>query len=124
MPPTAVPTPRVDTGLTGGASIACTREHSGAPCELIFSFAAVGFAPEKTFRVASRLRAPDSDWVLAEPPTLDSASQPGMLGARVALPVPTDAVDPRVQFAVLVFLAPPETGPTPLVARGGHGAGL
>ena len=37
--PTINPTPRVDTGLADGDSIACTREQArGAPCMLMFRF--------------------------------------------------------------------------------------
>jgi hypothetical protein len=109
--PTAIPSPRVDTALTGGASIACTRAHNAAPCTLLFSFAAFGFPLDATFHVASRLRAPDSDWVVSAAPALDAAAQPPMLSARVALAIPADAEEPRVQFAVLVFLTPPDALP-------------
>jgi hypothetical protein len=68
--PTINPTPRVDTGLADGDSIACTREQPGTPCTLMFRFSVFGFPADATLRVASRLRAPNSDWVLSPAPML------------------------------------------------------
>jgi hypothetical protein len=109
--PTVNPTPYVNTKLANGASIACTRSHVGAPCDLTFSFAGFGFPAGAAFRVASRLRAPDSEWTLTAPPVAAGNGDPAALDARVTLDVPAGATDPRVQFAVLVFLTPPLSVP-------------
>jgi len=110
--PTTNPTPQVDTGLSGGASIPCTRQAPGAPCMLTFTFVPLGFPEEATFRVASRLRAPDTVWSLAAVPQAISGSNPAALEALVGLDVPGDAGAPRVQFAVLAFLTPPASVPS------------
>jgi hypothetical protein len=109
--PTVNPTPYVNTKLANGASIACTRPGAGAPCSLTFSFAGFGFNAGTSFRVASRLRAPDTAWTLAAPPTVNDAGDPPALDALVTLAVPADAIAPRVQFAVLAFLTPPASIP-------------
>lgn len=109
--PTVEPTPQVDTGLADGDSIACTRDAVGAPCHLAFRFAVFGFPSDAAFYVAARLRTPDSEWVLAVQPTLDTTVQPPQLIAPVALPLPAAADDPHVQFAVLIFLTPPASVP-------------
>ncbi len=120
--PTVIPTPHVDTGLADGTLIPCTRPDAGAPCSLLFSFAGFGFPGAASFRVASRLRAPDGAWELAAPPTLNSAVDPPALDTLVSIPVPADASEPHVQFAVLVFLAPPAAVPARFEALAQSGA--
>ena len=118
--PTATATvnapPLVVTGLADGALITCTREGADAPCNLSFSFAGFGFPAGASFRVASRLRNPDAAWMLAAPPALDTGVDPPMLISAVSVSVPVDAADPRLQFAVLVFLTPPAALPAQFVA--------
>ena len=107
--PTAGGTMRIDTQVAAGASVVCTRSSDGAPCELTFTFGGVGFPAGAEFRVASRLRAPDTAWALAAPPTLIPGVDP-QFDTVVRLQVPAGAT-PRVQFAVLIFLAPPVAVP-------------
>ncbi|MGH7786407.1 MAG: hypothetical protein ACRERC_06040 [Candidatus Binatia bacterium] len=104
------PAPRVDTQLANGASIACTRSHPGAPCSLTFSFSGFGFPSGTTFRVASRLRAPDFGWSLAAAP-LPSGDTAGTFDTPVLLDVPADLTEASLQFAVLAFLASPGAVP-------------
>lgn len=109
--PTVEPTPHVNTGLANGDSVVCTRQEPGAPCDLTFSFSAHGFPADAIFYVASRLRSPDGDWLLAAPPALNTGAGAPMRDAAVRLPVPANATDPRAQFAVLIFLTPPASIP-------------
>lgn len=109
--PTVEPTPQVNTGLVNGDLVVCTRQQPGAPCDLVFSFSANGFPADASFYVASRLRSPDTDWVLAAPPTLNTSQGSPMYDAAVSLPVPANATEPRAQFAVLIFLTPPASIP-------------
>lgn len=108
--PTATATPdvsmRIDTQVAAGASVVCTRARDGAPCELTFSFGGIGFPEGAIFRVATRQRTPDTAWVLAAPPTVDPSSDPPVFDTVIRLQLPAGAT-PRVQFAVLVFLAAP-----------------
>lgn len=120
--PTANPTPQVDTGLADGASIACTRPQPGAPCSLLFSFSGFGFPSAASFRVASRLRAPDSAWVLAPPPALNPTADPPRLDTVVTIAVPADAGELQAQFTVLVFLSPPASVPDHFDALAESGA--
>jgi hypothetical protein len=107
--PTATATPevtmRVDTQVAAGASVVCTRDRDGAPCALTFSFAGIGFPHGAVFRVASRLRTPDSAWQLAAPPAA-APGDPPLFDTVIRLQIPAGAT-PRVQFAVLVFLTAP-----------------
>ena len=104
------PEPRVDTQLANGASIVCTRSHAGAPCSLTFSFSGVGFPAAATFRVATRLRAPDSAWSLAAAPT-PRGDVDGTFDTPVALDIPAELDEASLQFAVLIFLLPPGSVP-------------
>src|SRR5262245_28402128 len=109
-PPEPTPTPgavqRVDTSLANGASIACVRSAPEAPCLVEFTFGAVGFPPDATFLVASRLHEPATNWQLAPPP-VPHDSDPDLQTVVASIELPTDVVDPRLQFAVLVFLTAP-----------------
>lgn len=98
-------TPRVDTTLANGASIACTRTAPGSACTLTFNFAALGLSPSATFGVATRLRDPDTAWTLAPPPVVDTGTDPPLFATTIDLQLPDDPPDRSVQFAVLVFLA-------------------
>jgi hypothetical protein len=116
-PPAATPNPtptstpdtsqRIDTGLANGASIVCTRAATDGPCTVAFSFGAFGFPPSATLRVASRLQRPSTPWRLAPPPQLDVPGDTPTFSTTVTIDVPADAVDARLQFAVLVFLTEP-----------------
>lgn len=108
-PPTATPdqSQRVDTGLANGASIVCARTSPDGPCVVAFSFGAVGFPATATFAVASRLQTPATAWRLAPPPQSEVIGGTLTLSTTVTIDVPADAVEPRVQFAVLVFFADP-----------------
>lgn len=109
--PTVEPSPQVNTGLANGASIVCTRPQPNAPCVMTFTFSASGFPDDATYYVASRLRSPDRDWMLAAAPSLNTSGTTPMLDAVVNLPVPPTFVDPRAQFAVLIFLTSPAGPP-------------
>ena len=90
------------------------------PCELTFSFAAVG-VPRRgaVFRVASRLREPDGAWTMAAPPTVDTTVESADVryGRAPATCRPARRAAAS-QFAVLVFLAPPGSIPDALrIAR-------
>ncbi len=118
--PTATPEMRVDTQVAVGASVVCTRRTLNDSCDLTFSFATAGFPAGAVFQVASRLREPDGVWTLATPPTVDTALDPPLYDALVRLQLPGDTA-PRVQFAVLVFLAPPASLPEHFESLGQSG---
>jgi len=118
--PTATPEMRVDTQVAAGASVVCTRNTPSDPCELTFSFAGAGFPSGALFRVASRLREPDGAWTMAAPPTVDTTVDPPMFDTLVRLQLPAGA-SPQVQFAVLVFLAPPASIPEHFESLGQSG---
>ena len=118
--PTATPEMRVDTQVAAGASVVCTRNTLSDPCELTFSFAGAGFPSGALFRVASRLREPDGAWTMAAPPTVDTTVDPPMFDTLVRLQLPAGA-SPQVQFAVLVFLAPPASIPEHFESLGQSG---
>ncbi|MDX2167505.1 MAG: hypothetical protein SF182_10595 [Deltaproteobacteria bacterium] len=102
---TAIPAQRVDTGLANGTSITCTRARPGDPCRLTFTFQALGFGGQ-AFRVAAQLRPPGTAWEVAPPPRRDFVSDPPRYESTLNLPVPVDARQQQVRFAVLVFASP------------------
>lgn len=110
--PTATPgaVQRVDTSLANGASITCVRSAPTEPCMVEFSFGPVGFPPDAVFYVATRLHEPPTSWQLAPSPTT-AAGDPTLLTTTASIDVPSDVSDPRLQFAVLVFLTEPAAIP-------------
>jgi hypothetical protein len=119
---TAIPVQRVDTGLANGTSIPCTRVRPGDPCQLTFTFQALGFGGAPAFRVASQLRPPGTVWEVAPPPRRDFISDPPRYESVVNLAVPVDARQQQVRFAVLVLEFPEMAVPDHLAVLADSGA--
>lgn len=93
--PSATPAePGVETNVAPSKEISCEQAGPGQPCIFMLTFVPSGLPDNAVYRVAVRMRDPDSDWMIL--PVSDNAAG-----------IPVELNGPPVQIAILVFLTDP-----------------
>jgi hypothetical protein len=109
IPPPS-PAVLIGTGLDASTPLTCVDLGPAGGCLFTVSFVAVGFPAGAEFHVAVRPVEPDGSWGITGEAITSTPSAPEF-DASLSVNAPRTGSQPaaRLQIAVLVFLAPPQT---------------
>ncbi len=103
-------------------SIDCRADGEGH-CTFVFSFAPVGLPDTAIYRIA--VRTGNGPWTIVEPVLSGPADMPSFeTGLAIDTPTSAPGNTTEVQFAVLVYLQPPDFIPAQVMLLGESGADL